>query len=453
MRGEKTSKFSASRQDDIGVIDATEEKQVMDMLNKSENEAKIFRCQKIWLGVTYMLSMGVCGTILVALGSTLNTLAANAGTSATKIGSVFIARGIGAILGAVFSAKLYLWFSGNHVLTVSLLLVTCLLLVLPYTKNLILMHIEFLFLGVGTAVTDTGCQIMTRKIHGKGAGPWLGANTVAFGIAGALVPCVELLTDSLVWQYYSLACMVAAIAVLAIFVPNPEGVLRKAGDPAAGAPKHPGGGKPNPHYRVEIVISIMVFCFIGGKVSSTAYLDSYVDSTEVISARESSWLIFVLWIAITVGRLAGVMDQFHLTNKTLPRHLTVLCVGGTLAMLLVLTGPHNADFLWIGVAFYGLFNGPCVGYCYDWNNRTTFPSEKSMAIVMFGLNFGASLVPYLTSVIWESGCGPRTLIVVILLSMLLPLPLLQLTPYLSYDPSINPRIKYTYESLPQDEPI
>lgn len=50
-------------------------------------------------------------------------------------------------------------------------------------------------------VTDTGCQIMTRKAHGRNAGPWLGANTVTFGIAGALVPVMELFTSSLIVQF------------------------------------------------------------------------------------------------------------------------------------------------------------------------------------------------------------------------------------------------------------
>jgi hypothetical protein len=49
------------------------------------------------------------------------------------------------------------------------------------------LHVLFAGLGFGTSVTDTGCQIMTRKAHGKHAGPWLGSNTVTFGIAGALV--------------------------------------------------------------------------------------------------------------------------------------------------------------------------------------------------------------------------------------------------------------------------
>ena len=49
-------------------------------------------------GVLYMLSMGICGTIIVALGSTLETLADNVGTTSTALGSLFIARGIGYVM-------------------------------------------------------------------------------------------------------------------------------------------------------------------------------------------------------------------------------------------------------------------------------------------------------------------------------------------------------------------
>jgi Na+/melibiose symporter-like transporter len=129
---------------------------------------------KLVMGIGYMLAMGVCGIVLVALGSTLEALAANVGKTATEIGTVFITRGIGAILGAISSAKLYQWFAGNYIMFGGLFFITILLIALPFVRSDVLLHFFFLFLGLGTAVTDTGCQIMTRKLHGKAAGPWLG---------------------------------------------------------------------------------------------------------------------------------------------------------------------------------------------------------------------------------------------------------------------------------------
>jgi len=292
---------------------------------------------------------------------------------------------------------------------------------------------------------------MTRKIHGKGAGPWLGANTVAFGISGSLVPVVELVTDNLYAQFGIIGSFVAIVTLAIYFGPNPEKDGRL---PKAGAPGGPKAGLKAPHYYVEMVISVMVFCLVGGKVAITAYLEAYVDDTGIIPASQETYLILVLWVMITIGRLAGVQDQRFLTNATLPTHLSFFLIGGTLSMLLVLWFPTSATCLWIGVAAFGLFNGPCVGYCYDWNNRITYPSEKSMSIVMFGLNFGASLVPYIVSYCWNIGGGPTTLTVVSLLTMLIPLPLMYWTPYLSYDTGINPMMKNAYTTIPQaDTPI
>lgn len=111
---------------------------------------------KYFLGVTYMLAMGVCGIVLVALGSTLGDLALNSKSSATAVGSVFIARGAGAVLGAILSAKLYVWFQGSHVMTYSLILIAIILAILPFNKSIILLHGYFLLLGIGTSITDTG---------------------------------------------------------------------------------------------------------------------------------------------------------------------------------------------------------------------------------------------------------------------------------------------------------
>jgi predicted MFS family arabinose efflux permease len=407
---------------------------------------------KLIMGIGYMLSMGVCGIVLVALGSTLESLASNVNRTATEIGTVFITRGFGAILGAVLSAKLYKWFLGNHVIFFGLLSICLLLVTLPFVRSNILLHIFFMFLGLMTAITDTGCQIMTRKLHGKQAGPWLGANTVSFGISGAFVPIIAIFTGSLNIQYFSMSAIVFAVSLIVGLGPNPE----KNGKIPSGPPKREGQASQIAHYRVEMTIGLMVFFFIGGKVTTTAYLASYVEQTKVIDTYHENFLILVLWISITIGRLAGVYDQRFLTNKSLPVHLTIFCIGGFASMLLIIWFPKNPESLWIGVAFYGLFNGPCVGYCYDLNNRITYPSEASMAIVMFGLNFGASLVPYATSIIWNAGGGPRTLILVVFMTMIMPLPLLFATRYLSYDPAVNPNLSNNrYSSLPQsdDSPI
>lgn len=159
-------------------------------------------------------------------------------------------------------------------------------------------------------------------------------------------------------------------------------------------------------------------------MGATAYLESYVDDTDVIADSHAELLIVVLWTAITVGRLAGLQDQRHLTLPRLYRHSTILFLFGAASAATILIFNSSAFVLWAGIGAYGLFNGPTVGYCYDLNNRVTMPSEMGMSVVMFGLNFGASIVPYVISWVWDYTGWPQSLIVIIMLSHIFPYPLM-----------------------------
>ena len=178
---------------------------------------------RTWWGTCYATAMSVCGIVLVALGSTLGSLAANCNTTSTAVGPVFIARGVGAILGAVSSARVYSPpRKGNMVMVVVLMVLAGVLLYMPFVDSILLLHVTWFGLGLCTATLDTGCQIMTRKVHGIFAGPWLGLNTVCFAIAGALVPLVEIITNDLFVQYAVLATVSALGAATLFASPHPE---------------------------------------------------------------------------------------------------------------------------------------------------------------------------------------------------------------------------------------
>jgi hypothetical protein len=84
--------------------------------------------------------------------------------------------------------------------------------------------------------------------------------------------------------------------------------------------------------------------------------------------------------------------------------------------------PRSATAFWVGCALYSFGNGPTVGYLYDYLNRTTDATEEGMCVVMFGLNAGASVVPYLTTIVWDrTASGPITLLWVTLLSASAPI--------------------------------
>jgi len=388
--------------------------------------------EKFRLSVSYLSAMGICGLILVAIASNLNVLAENCGTDFLNIGTVFIARGIGAIIGTILSAKLYTIWPGNETIAGSMFLVVIMLIAIPSCKSLPLLHLYFFICGFGSAITDTGCQIMTRKVQGKHAGPWLGANTVSFGLAGALVPVIELSNSDFYEQYLILAAISLASVISLWLGPDMEGYENFLREKLRGKSK---GSQDAviPHYHVEIIIAVVVFFLVGGKVAMTAYLNDYVTETKVIDGVYANAVVLVLWLSIACGRLLGIWDQRTLTDESCQNHLLVLLVSSVLMLCLIVSDYTSAMKLWIGVGLYGFVSGPCVGYCYDLLNRFTYPTELSMSIVMFGTNFGASVVPFAVPLIWAaSSFGPKALMITVLLCSMAPIPLVLLAAYVRY---------------------
>ncbi len=390
-------------------------------------------------GVAYMLAMGMCGVVLVALGASLQELAAITGRESTHIGSVFMVRGGGAIIGAICSASLYHSHPGNRLMTFFLLIMAFLLVWLPFQRSTVLMHINFGALGLCTAVVDTGCQIMTRRVHGQTAGPWLGANTVFFGLSGAFEPLISFLTSNLIIQFAIIAGLSVFIAIFLLFLPNPEmckGYIKKTKNNTTWrdnirrrASNQPGGCCAMitafaSYYNMEFGLGFIVFWVIGGKVGVTAYLTQYVDDTHVLPESDASLLLTVLWLSISLGRLVGIQMQRKMTLGKLYAQSVFLYASGAVAFMFIAIFPHSRVVLWMGVSLDGMSNGPLVGYSYDLNNRLTLPSETGMSIVMFGLNCGASFVPFFISSIWRRTGMPLTLSIAAILSHVMPLPAL-----------------------------
>ena len=393
------------------------------------------------LSIAYMLSIGCCGIVLVAIGSTFENLARNVNRSTTELGTVFIARGFGSIIGTVSSSKLFYWFSGNYVMSGSLSIIMLMLMAIPLSSNSIQLHFYFLLLGLGTSVTDTGCQLMTRKLHGKDSGPWLGINATVFGLSAALVPFLELLTKNVFHRYAIFATIVALsffnmlrVARLNEIEEHKDRALSRAITARSDEETLPLENiKENaPHYRTEILVALMLFAFVGGGVSCTAYLGSYVEATGVIERSNKDKIFLALWLSITVGRFVGVYLQSFLGDTGVILSISIFSLGGFLGMLLIYLFPFSPMSLWIGVIIYGFLHGPTVGFCQDLNNRLTVLNESSMSIVMFGLVCGASIIPFLTGFLWKLTDSPLTFIAIVGLSMLIPFPLLHIAKNVSY---------------------
>ena len=342
------------------------------------NETPINRRRRIALAVLYLCVMGMCSITLCALGATLPQLASRASNGkedALDVASIYIVRGIGAVLGAACSSSIFKACHGNHALSLSLTTLAMVLLLLPACRDMAAFHSLFILMGFATATLDTGVQIMTRKAH-EGTtetGVWLGANTVSFGVSGAIVPFVSLATSNrLLYIYLVFVAFALVNSVALLLVKSPKSIEHSA-DPVSQNDKSlrlRTGGKngsycspitssedtgsivPNdnainnmrneqesiakncscrrncfaylcdPKFTTERLVGLLVFFLIGGQVAMVSFIAIFVDDEVSESSRDTGsfvqgkgmYALAGLWGAITAGRFVGLLRQIQISR-------------------------------------------------------------------------------------------------------------------------------------------
>ena len=68
-----------------------------------------------------------------------------------------------------------------------------------------------------------------------------------------------------------------------------------------------------------------------------------------------------------------VRDSVRIIAQSTLLVTAVLLTNSPTGQLLLLSVPSSQVAAWIGIVLYGFGNGPCVGYCYDINNRIVLP--------------------------------------------------------------------------------
>ena len=416
--------------------------------NSEQSEIESLSEHILYINSTYIATIGISGLVLCAIGSNLQDIAKTVNMNPTELGgNICFFRGCGSITGALVSPQIYKLVQGDNILLVGLLVMCTILTLIPSCWQTYQLYIFFFILGLCSAINDTGCTILTRKLRGQQAGPWLGANGISFGMSAAIVPIIESLSSNFATQYYLLSSLIFLVAVsvwygMQTIYTNEEMYEFLESQTETNNKKSKERMKideTTPHYYVEYCVSFIVFCLVGGQVDMVAYIKNYVQQTGIVSETNKGNVLSIFWLFVTMGRIVGLVDQRYIKDDAvLVNHLSVCCLIGAICMLSVFIFPNSEMCFWLSIAGYAFFYAPTVSYAHDLNNRLTLPTEKSTSICFFGLNVGASFVPFITATTWHwNHDDPSTLMIVILLSMCLPIPIVLWTRSLSYKETIT----------------
>jgi predicted MFS family arabinose efflux permease len=165
----------------------------------------------------------VCGLIIAALSASIQDIAANVGRQSTDIASVYVARGVGSVIGSFASAPIFDRNNAVQWLVYTYFATAAAMIWIPYIDSLMSLHIAYFVIGAVTSLISAGSILLLRKIHREHAGPWLGALGAALVSAGIIVPVVQMGVGPFRDQFFIYALLVMLGAVwlrLLPFIPE-----------------------------------------------------------------------------------------------------------------------------------------------------------------------------------------------------------------------------------------
>jgi hypothetical protein len=428
--------------------------------------------QSSTLELQYLLLMVLMGGVTGLTTFSITTLAENCGTSALSLGIIFMFQAIGSLIGGGLSVWLYSTFYNNMVLLYSGLFLSFLFLYVPNVTSLSVLCAFFTWLGCFHIIIQIGCITSLRKAHphqhikspkystdvdneGSVGGYWIGLSQLAVAVGALLFVFICSSGVSISLSYYTLCVSLTIISAMMITYVNPEDkVIDSIPQTERYSYDHDGNEEEEvcdeqqentaipiypSHYRAEILIGLSMCLLNGMSLSVSTYLETFADESAAESITVANYQVTIFWLAVCIGRLIGVMDQFELVS----RENIVLRISGwsfasCVCALFWFGFPYTLDSIWVCVVLMGFLFGPTIGYCLDLLHRITLPTTASTALALMVMNVGGFIVVYIGAIIWNAGAGALTLVYVSFITLLLSTPFVWFARGISYIPEPRP---------------
>jgi FHS family Na+ dependent glucose MFS transporter 1 len=289
----------------------------------------------------YFAGHVVLGLVSASLGPTLPALAGQLACVPEQLGSLFTARGLGYLIGALASGRAYDRRPAHPLLVLAIAgLAACMSLV-PLMSSREALLLLMLVLGGAQGLLDVGNNTMLVRVHGERVAPYMNALHGAYGVGAIVSPFVIDAAGTLGWAYASLALASLPVAVWFSLIASPA---------ATAAPAAASHDRPMDHRSVRLLWFVLLFAFCQGVESGFSgwlfVLAQQLGFSESAAAR----LLSGFWAAFTGGRMLGVV----IATRVRPKHMLAADFMGAVVGVVVVLSVTNPIGLWAGSLLLGL---------------------------------------------------------------------------------------------------
>jgi FHS family Na+ dependent glucose MFS transporter 1 len=371
--------------------------------------------RRIWQAAPFYAAFVVLGLSLAAVGPTLPGLAAQTGSTLSRIAAIFTVNSLGYILGALVGGRLFDHLPGRPVMVATLLSIAGLLFVVPVLDSFIGMMSIWLALGVAFGVLDVGGNILILWLFGKEVGPYLNALHFFFGLGAFLSPILidrmVVITGGFQWAYWLLAALSLPVLLWVASRSTP-------GRPAVGNGGSDGGTLSYPW--LPILVAGLMFLSVGSEITYGGWIFSYALALNLGPETMARVLNSLFWGALTIGRLLAIPVAGWLLPRTI---LALDLVGMGISVGVILIFPKWPLAIWLGTFGVGFSIASVFATLLTFIERRMKITGRVTGTILVGGNIGAMIVPWLVGQLFVTQ-GPQALMATIEVNVMLALALL-----------------------------
>jgi fucose permease len=331
-----------------------------------------------------------------ALGLALPDLAANASSSLATIGAIFTALFLGGFITQLIAGPLNDRLGQRPVLLVGIGLLAAGICGIAVSHSLPLTLACALVAGLGHGAVAVSTSVLIAQVFAARSASALNLINVFFGIGAVAGPAIAGLTLR-AWGT-ALPALWLGAGLMLLQAPF---VLRLASAPSVAHRDDP-GAPGVALLRSPLLWSFggLLLLYVGIETGIGGWNTTYMDRTTTIGPAAAALVTSGFWLALTGGRVAGVLIGVQVAAAVLLR----LSLAGALAgAVLLAISPGNAVLTVAAVILIGFCFGPIFPTALSIVTSTfrRAPGAAVSVVVALG-SLGGMLLPWIQGALLES---------------------------------------------------
>lgn len=332
----------------------------------------------LWVTYAVFVTIGFLGAVI---GPALDDLAEQVGSTESAIGILLTANFLGSWIAQACVGPLMDRFGPRPLLLAGLALATLGILGILLSPGLGIILAAGVIYGIGFGVLDTGSNVLVAELYTENNVSVLNSLHVFFGIGAVISPAVA--AQTLDWSDSALPAIWIGFIMLLVLWP---GMLRLPARIIHSESTATNAVSGKFSYRSVLLwgLGMVLLIYVSAEMGLSAWMTQYVEDSTPLSKVAGARITSVYWLALTVGRLAGIRWGKQFSGDGV---LLISLIGSLAGAVALVAGSGNSALTVIGAVVIGFFFGP------------VYPTVIAVATAVFrsGPGKAASLIASLAS--------------------------------------------------------